>query len=410
MGYSVKKAGVGFKAKVETSADFTGQAAGFSAFYIDDATGTKTDITGSFTEDANAAGLYFSPTVTIPTVGDYTIVINNSSAGMDNHPTPIVVTGATIDDVKTVVDDLATTLAVVAADVDGLNGQDLQDLKDQVSAVKTLIDDSSDIQLTFTGDETGVLSVGETATGDTSGATGTVQSVSYDAGSGETTVVVTGTTGTFTSGETVNDGTTSTTASVDTVVINSVNSVLEFVKQIDAALSGGGTGLSALEGYTDDIENMLLGTEFLADGTTSNPFYDATNPGVAKESSLYSVLSTLQGNISTAVSTLETDITNAKDAIIVKTDAIQAVVDANKLTLENAGYGLSALKDLIDGVATDVGTAETNILNVLNDASNGLANIRSEMNTRFDTVDAAIADIDTAIGNIAGAQSFNAFV
>ena len=335
MSYAVKKAGVAFKTKLGTNVDLTGQAANFSAYYIADATGTKTDIATAFTEDANTAGLYMVET-TIPAVGDYTIVIKNDTIGMGNHEAPIVVVNATIDDVKVVVDGLQTTLATVAADVDGLNGDTLLGLKNDLTAITALISD-----------------------GDTSG--------------------------------------TATT-------------VIDFVTQINDALAGGaGSGLSALEGYTDDIENMLTGTEFLRDGTTSNPFYDANNPGVAKESSLKSGFATLSGSLSTAITTINNATTAAKDAIIVKTDALQVVVDANKVTLEDAGFGLAALKTLIDNVNTSVQTGETNILNVLNDAANGLTAIKTELVSRFDNVDAKLLTIEGKVESGSAKQEFRVF-
>jgi hypothetical protein len=331
MAYSVKKAGVSFKVKIETNSDFTGQAGGFSSYYINDATGIRTDIVGSFTEDGNTPGLYFSPSVTIPTAGDYTLVVNNGAAGMDNHPTPIVVTNATIDDVKVVVDDLATTLATVAADVDGLDGQNLLDIKNTLASIETIL---------------------------------------------------------------INDGT------------GAVDSVMEFVTQINAALESGATGLSALAGYTDDIENMLNGTEFLANGTTPNPFYDAVNPGVAKESTLAVAFTNLQTDIAVFRTSLETKADNIQAA----TNAVKVVVDANRAHLENAGYGLLALKNLVDALALNVQTHGTNITALLEDGTNGLAAIKTEIVSRFDSVDADLASIEGKIDNLGSAKGFTAFV
>jgi len=53
MSYAIKKAGIPFKLKLDTNADLTGQAAGFSAYYIEDLTGTKTVVSNAFVEDAN---------------------------------------------------------------------------------------------------------------------------------------------------------------------------------------------------------------------------------------------------------------------------------------------------------------------------------------------------------------------
>ena len=52
MSYSIKKAGVAFKTKLGTNSDLTGEAANFSAYFIADADGVKTDVVAAFAEDA----------------------------------------------------------------------------------------------------------------------------------------------------------------------------------------------------------------------------------------------------------------------------------------------------------------------------------------------------------------------
>lgn len=330
MAYSVKKAGVAFKVKIETNSDFTGQAGGFSSYYINDANGIRTDIVGAFTEDGNTPGLYFSPNVTIPAAGDYTLVVNNGAAGMDNHPTPIVVTVATIDDVKVVVDGLEATLALVAADVDGLDGQNLLDIKATLEQIKLLVDDA--------------------------------------------------------------DGT-------------AVNSVMGFVTQINAALENGSSGLAALSGFTDDIENMLLGTQFLSDGVTQNPFYDAANPGAAKEATLVEGLTSLQTDIAVFRTSLETKAANIQAAV----NAVKVVVDSNEAMLSNAGYGLANLKVLIDAMAVNVELHGANVTALLVDGTSGLAAIKTEIVTRFDNVDGSLASLHTKIDAAASQKGFTAF-
>ena len=254
---------------------------------------------------------------------------------MDNHPTPIVVTASSIDDVKGAIDNLRIVADTIATDVDGLDGQNLQDIKDNLEAVKLLIDDE--------------------------------------------------------------DGTT-------------VNSVMEFVAQIDTALVAGGSGLAALSGYTDDIENMMSGTEFLADGITSNPFYDVANPGVAKESSVIDGIVAIQTSVTTAKDAIMANDDANKGLIIAATTAIKTVVDTNSSTLENAGFGLAALKTLVDNVNTAVTSGETNVLNELGDATYGLAAIKTELSSRFDSVDSVLSIIDGKIDNAASKQGFRSFV
>ena len=217
---SIRKAGVAFYPGREFGPDLTGKADTFAIKY---------KIAGSadaFTEPGDAfsemdAGTYTVP-LTLPTVGDYLVVIESSEDGVESLAGNVVVAAANIDDVKLAIDNLRTVADSIAADVDGLDGDTLSSIEANLNALKALIDDE--------------------------------------------------------------DGAT-------------VNSVMEWVEKIDAALVDGTSGLSALSGFTDDIENMMVGTEFLADGSTANPFYDENNPGVAKEASLVAALSTLQDNI-----------------------------------------------------------------------------------------------------------------
>jgi len=410
MSYAIKKAGIPFKLKLDTNADLTGQAAGFSAYYIEDLTGTKTVVSNAFVEDANTAGLYMVD-ITIPTAGDYTLVINNSGIGMDNHAAPLVVVNATIDDVKAVVDTLTTTMNTVAADVVNLDGASLSTIQTNIQNVVSLIDDpTKTVAVTVSGDETALLATGAVISNKAAGAgtfTGTVDSSTFD---GTNTIVnfsnvdATVGLGDLVVGDVLSDGTVDTTGTVVTIdsLLSPVNSVLEFINKINADLTTGASSLSVLSGYTDDIENMINGTKFLNDGVTANPFYDATNPGVAKESSLTSGLT----NIQTA---LETSLTDAQAAIQADIAAVKTVVDANATVLTDAGFGLAALKTLIDTASTTNATNTTNVLALLNDSTNGLSAINANLTTRFDSVDTAVASLQTKADGLSAPQSFKLF-
>lgn len=190
-----------------------------------------------------------------------------------------------------------------------------------------------------------------------------------------------------------------------------VNSVLEFVEKIDAALSNGGGGLSALEGYTDDIENMLLGTEFLADGTTPNPLFGNTN---------INIMAALN-NVTTGLPAIKTAMTDAKASIETKIDtlktdlqadvaAVKVVVDANKATLENAGFGLSALKTAIDTLGTALTAHDTDIKAILNSATFGLEALKNLITTRFDAVDTKLTSIDGKVSAMGASVSGKVFI
>jgi len=404
MSYSVKKAGVGFKIKLGTNSDLSGEADNFSAYYINDADDTKTDIDESFTEDPNTAGLY-KVACTIPTKGDYTIVINNESIGMGNHESPIVIVDATIDDVKEVVDGLVVAVADVASDLDGLSGESLDAIKATLSSIEKSIEDSTDVRIVVEGDETALIVKDGEVTGDTSGATGTVQKVDYDGTN--TVVIVTSVVGAFETDETVNDGTTSTTGTIIEILVNAVNSVMEFVNEINSALLDGASGLSALKGYTDDVENMLLGTEFLADGETENPLFGANNADL--KALIEANLTQLQSDLDTQTTTI-TDAVSASETVI--TDAIEAVktvVDANETKLSDAGYGLEALKGLMDTLQTTVETGETNLTAILEDSEFGLEAIKDLLVSRFDSVDGKLVEIADSIEDGVNVNTFTVF-
>jgi len=120
---------------------------------------------------------------TIPTPGDYTIQIGTTNEGElplgGNIESPVVVIASSIDDIATAVTNLQSTADAIAADVDGLDGDTLVELKDQLESIETLIDSNEDV-LTIPGDETANVSVGDAITGSSSGATATVESITFD--------------------------------------------------------------------------------------------------------------------------------------------------------------------------------------------------------------------------------------
>ena len=373
--------------------------------------------------------------VTIPTTGDYTLVVNNTSAGMDNHPFPVVVTNATIDDVKGVVDDLTTTLANVEAQVNTLDEATVNAIASQVQQVQTTVDNVKQLiqdtasSFVLSGDETGTISVGDTVTGDTSGAKGVVKSVTYDTTGNATTVELSSTQGAFQVGETVNNGTASTTGTISDVTLSPIDSVMEFVNQINNALTNGASSLDVLKTLTDDVENMLRGDTTLSDGSPS-PFagkglvaiYDqAVQNGVDIGTANTALADATNGlaAIKTAVTTAETNIradiaaltdsTNA-NSLVSKIDAAKQVIDSNAAALTDSTSGLAALRGVLDTLSSNIATHDTDIKAILNASDGGLADIKSVMVSRFDSVDSQLATINGKIDGIAGSQGFEVLV
>ena len=183
-----------------------------------------------------------------------------------------------------------------------------------------------------------------------------------------------------------------------------VNSVMEFVKSINDALTTGGNSLSVLSGYTDNLELMLEGKAYT--DTTGTAVAEADSKGLAE---IFAEIQTNGVDITTAntaISNLSTQVSDFKKSVETKVDQVQAdltqgvsdirddvaavktVVDANAAILGDAAFGNSALKDLIDNLDGDLTSA------------------LADVNTRFDTVDSnATANTTTITDAIAALDS-----
>ena len=368
----------------------------------------------------------YKAAVTVNNVGDYVVFVSNYELGMGHTSYPLTVEAATTDDVKELLDSVASEVSSIKTQVDTLDEESLNSIagkidtvNDTVTNIKDLIDDAQDVVLTLNGDETGILVVGANVTGDTSGATGEVTSSSYDADTDTTTIAVNNVDGVFVTGETLNDGTNSTTGTIQTIVNDVVNNVIDFVKQINDALTDGGSSLDALKSINDDIEIMLQGGDTLSDGETANPtagkgliqIFD--DLAVAKAD--VSEIRTLAEDSAYGFSAIRTAIDNARISIESKIDAltdeddanslaskinaVKTVVDANEATLEDSGFGLAAIKNALDNVAglfADGGAIEVRIDDIdsaLTDLQSAIDAQTTHMDGRFDEVLNSIATL-----------------
>ena len=429
MAYAVKKAGVQFFVTVDSSADLTGLAGTFSIQVRDNNSGAINEagnvIVAGFAELAESLGTYQAP-VTINNTGDYTVIVESSEQSFQSITAPLVVAAANIDDVKNVVDLLQTDLSSVKTQIDLLDEAELNNIAESLQVVQNTVSNVEDLiinkttDLVFAGvDESAKFTTGQVVKGANSEAYGTVDSVSFDGT--DTTVSLVHVVGSFENGEAILDDQGATLATLSSFVEGNttVDSVLEFVRQINDALNGGDTGiLEVLKGYTDDIELMLTGSEFLRDGTTPNPFYDVNNPGVAKEASVQAVLADLV--------TVKTDIENTRVSVEGKIDAligadgdapeagtlfgrvagIKSVVDANQASLTDAGFGLEALKGLIETADAAIDTLAARFndggdIEVRFDGiDDAIAAAQAALESRFDAVDASLSTINQKLDDI----------
>jgi len=388
---AVYKVGVTYHLGREFGPDLTGKADTFTLKYkLQGSSDDWTVVDADFTEVID--GSYTVP-VSFDTKGSYVIAIESSEDGIETLTGNVIVNNANIDDVKAAVDNARVVIDQIAEDVDGLNGATMDELKEQLAYIRQLSEDTKDVKIWIDGDETAKISEGVVLTGDTSGATGKVSAVDYNGD--QTVVLMHNVEGTFENDETVNNGDESTDGKIVKNEINTVNSIIEYVEAINNAVSEGNTGLSALKGYTDDIENMLLGTEKLANGD-DNPFYDEDFPGAAKNKDLHDGFADLKSSMDDAKASIEDKIANARQDVLDATDAIKSVVDGNKDKLEDDGYGLEALKNLIDGVSTKVTDTTDDIKDILNDADNGLKAVKDAIMDKLNSMDGKLDDIKAA--------------
>jgi len=347
MSYSVKKAGIPFIPKVNVDPDTLATATNFSVSYVlDTDPTTNIAVTGSFTEGAKA-GTFFAPAVTINSVGDYTFTISNTVDGLGNASTPIVVVNATMDDIKNAIDVAQADITAIKATTDLLNTTELENISEQITALQTTCDNVKNL----IDDEDG----------------------------------------------------------------STMNSVMEFVEAINNALSDSGSGLGALSQYTDNLELMLEGKEYV--DTTGTTISEADSKGLAEifaEIEANGVaIADIDSDITQAVTDLNTSITNAKNEIIselgdvqtaleTKIAEVKTIVESNSNVLLDAGFGLEALKDLIEALEC---SDNSDILDVLNNTTYGLEAIKNFLNT----MDAKLDSIESKVDNIVS-QSVVAFI
>jgi hypothetical protein len=189
-----------------------------------------------------------------------------------------------------------------------------------------------------------------------------------------------------------------------------VTSLKELLLQITEAGSDRDGVLSTLTNFTDDIEIMLRGDEFLSDGVTANPFYGKTTADVYD--SLQEATSYIHGAVSDIKTQIIADAQATRDLLVQKIADVKTLVEANQSELGNVDYGLSALKaalvtitentststeDLLEAINESETTVITTlhsdrdvILGALNDGTNGLAAIKSAVMTKLDTIESKV--------------------
>jgi len=413
----MRKVGIPFNPGVAVDPDLTGLADTFSASYrLEGSSDAFTTIAGDFTEEY--AGFYSIP-LTINTPGSYLIKFESTDTRIGNHEGYVQVANTSLDDIQTAIDSVASDLSAVKTQVDLLDENEVNNIHEEVQAltgtvdtINKLLKDTTDVYFEISGDESALVVKDVLLTGDTSGATGTVQSVTYDDTNDITKVTVTSSTGTWEIGETVNDGTTSTTGTITVTTSNIVNSVYEFVNTINDALLEGGSSLDILRNFSLDVEHLILGDATLEDGS-ANPTVGKGLVDIFDElTSTHTDLTALKalsedatvgfGAIKGALDAGVTSIEDKIAALVDETDAnslasklntINTIVTNSNGVLVDANFGNEALKAAIDALADGSTSNTDDILNLLQDADIGLAAIKTAILDQLTVMDGKLDSI-----------------
>jgi len=323
---AIRKAGVEFYPGIGVGVNMSGLAATLTAKYRLRGVLEYTTVNALFTEDI--PGTYSIP-VTISAAGDYQFVIESSDIGIENLSGDVLVTNVNIDDVKTALDLAQLDITAIKTQVDTLDEASLNSITATVAETQTTLDN---IKLLL-----------DDANGDTAG----------------------------------------------------LNSIMDFVTEINNALTGSETSLAVLAGYTDNLELMLEGKAYT--DTEGNPVTEADSKGLSET---YALIESVKGDttvVSTLIADMQTAITatinNAHTDIITRIAAVNTIVTANQDHLESSGYGLATLKTSLDELQVSIDSHaddNTNVLDILNHATTGLAAIKTTIMDKLALMDAKL--------------------
>lgn len=228
----MRKAGLQFFPTLELDPDTTGLASTLSLKYKLRGVDTDyTDATGTFNEDA--PGVYSLP-LTLSVPGDYSVIINSTDDGISSKAGSVLVTAATIDDVKTLVDGLIVTANGMKSQIDLLDETELNTVKEAVDTLTADVGALIDI-INSTDSEDAIVSLRE--------------------------------------------------------LLNSISAAGANQEAVIAAFNASNTN------QFKDLKAMLNGDEFLSDGTTANPLFGKGLDEIFAEiiASKLAVLAAIQG-------------------------------------------------------------------------------------------------------------------
>lgn len=174
----------------------------------------------------------------------------------------------------------------------------------------------------------------------------------------------------------------------DTDGSNGITSLTELLKELKDAGSNRDSIINVLgdilKGYTDDIENMINGTEFLQDGVTPNPFHGNNNKDIhdTLKNAKQSIEATINSTKEFLVQDAETKYQDVKTRLV----EITTLVTYNKGMLDNTTYGLEAIKNKLNSTDTDMKA-------LFEDADSALTSAKDALMTKLDSIENKVDNV-----------------
>ena len=333
------KAGVAFPISLDTTPDRVVVPENILVKYsLANSTNTPTLSAGTTTAKGDGAYVHMA---TINQVGYYLVNVFLPGDGVtsddENINLSVLVTNATVDDVYTLVGTVDAKIDAIKTQVDLLDEATLNALNSEIGLVKTKLTDI----VALISDEN-------------------------DAG---------------------------------------ITSLKELLQQLSTSVAGSNSSLTAIDGCiraaTDDIENMIAGTEFLANGSP-NPFFGNTNVDIMDALNAMGV--TLQQAIDDAKASVLTKIDDAKALLAADIAAVQAVVDANSDLLSSDVFGLAKLMSTLEAFKSAETNHFTTVVDAINAISTALSGTNSGLASKLDTIETKIDVVTTIVKKNASAK------
>lgn len=180
-----------------------------------------------------------------------------------------------------------------------------------------------------------------------------------------------------------------------------ITSLKELLQQLSTSVGASNSSLSAIQSYitaaTADIENMIKGTDTLADGS-ANPFKGNTNIDIMDALSAMGV--TLQQAIDDAQTAVLAKIDTAKAELAVDIAAVQAVADANSDLLSSDVYGLAKLMTTLDAFKSAESNHFTTVVDAIDAISQALSTTNGGLSSKLDTIESKVDEVKAIVKKV----------